>query len=88
MIVGVVDKFTGSSVFAFFGLPTQSPLDTEKALLAGLAIKSACTSLNLKFNMEGLPVMKFGIGMSTEPAVSAVVGGGVQFEYTVIGGKY
>jgi hypothetical protein len=31
--------------------------------------------------------MKFGVGMSTEPAVSAVVGGGVQFEYTVLGGE-
>ena len=73
-------------MFAFFGLPSQSALDTEKANLAALAIRNACTSLNLKFNLEGLPAIKFGVGMSTEPAVSAVVGGGVQFEYTVLGG--
>jgi hypothetical protein len=42
--------------------------------------------LSIKLETEGFPAIKVGFGINTTTELCGMVGAGVQFEYSVIGG--
>jgi adenylate cyclase len=82
---GIVNKFVGNSAHALFGLPARNNHEAENAIQSSLAIKKMMYDLNNRFEAEGFPVVKVGVGVSTQTVLQGVVGGGTYFEYTVVG---
>ncbi len=78
---GVIDKFIGDAVMAFWGAPVSTNQD------AFLAIQSACQiTLGLqKFNLENNSDLKIGIGVSSGQAIVGNFGSSKRFNYTAIG---
>ena len=82
---GIVDKSFGDSISASFGLAVTSPKDAEHAIFASLQLKQAVSELNVKFEIEGLPRIQFAVGISTGEYLTGIIGGGTQYEYSVVG---
>jgi adenylate cyclase len=85
---GVVNKFDGDAVLAFFGI-LPVPLDvTESAKSACLAAVEMLDEIN-KFNQErlqnGLPELVTGIGINTGLVMAGGLGTSDRMHYTVIG---
>ena len=55
---------------------------------AALELRAAAHELSLRLETEGFPQIKMGVGISTDTALNAIVGGGTQYEYTVVGGMF
>jgi len=82
---GVLDKYIGDSIMAFWGAPMADEAQTERAVKAALAMQQALIKLNEKFRERGDPELFMRIGIYTGPAVVGNIGSSKRFDYTVIG---
>lgn len=82
---GVLDKYIGDAIMAFWGAPIDDPLHADNALKASLGMAAALEKLNKSFIERGLPEIKNGIGLYSGPAIVGNVGAKQRFDYTVIG---
>ena len=71
---GTVMQFVGDEVYAVFGAPLDRPDHTAAALRAALAIQDDLPELDGILAAEGLPTIRFGIGLHSGPAIAAHVG--------------
>lgn len=82
---GVLDKYIGDAIMAFWGAPIENPDQADKALQASLGMISALEKLNKELKAKGDPEIGIGIGLYTGPAIVGNVGSDLRFDYTVIG---
>ncbi|MCC6808311.1 MAG: HAMP domain-containing protein [Deltaproteobacteria bacterium] len=82
---GVINKFMGDAVMAFFGVPKAIPDPERRALQAALEIRKELFALNQRRAEAGELTAEFGIGINTGQAIAGNVGGQERLEYTVIG---
>lgn len=88
---GMVDKYIGDAVMAVFGVPfprTQSveiQRDARQAIEAAITIHEQLDSLNQKFQKQGKPQVKVGIGIHTGLVVAGSLGGERRLNYSVLG---
>jgi adenylate cyclase len=82
---GVVGKFMGDGLLAFWGVPDAMPDHATRAVRAARDMRSALRELNQQRVKDGLPPIKIGIGIHTGPVAAGMLGGALQAEYTVIG---
>jgi len=82
---GILDKSTGDGIIAVFGVPDREPNDRVRAVSAAIAMNSQLTDLNKRFNTQGLPELKIGIGIATGEVVAGRIGSKERMDYTVIG---
>ncbi len=84
---GIIGKYGGDSMLAFFGAPAPKPAakSSMAALLTALALHATIEDLSDRWSILGLPSIRVGMGVSIGPAVAGPVGSKEQFEYTVIG---
>lgn len=82
---GIINKYIGDAIMAIFGAPVQSENSARDAFEAALDMRKALTELNKAFEAEGLPVLRFGIGIHTGPVFAGTIGAENRMEYTVIG---
>jgi class 3 adenylate cyclase len=82
---GVVDKFIGDAIMAYFGgvTPLESPCDS--ALEAAFAMRTALTELNREWRERGEPEFENGIGIHYGEALLGIIGSDERMEFTVIG---
>ena len=73
---GSVNKFQGDAVLAVFGAPLPNAESASDALRAARA---------LAVELQKLPMVDFGIGVSAGPVFAGNVGAEHRYEYTVIG---
>lgn len=82
---GIVDKFMGDSVIAFF----ESNGDIEESVLnvlkCAIEMQVAMDEVNRKGMELGLDSLYMGIGINTGEVVASVLGSEIYREYTVIG---
>lgn len=85
---GVIDKFVGDAVVAFWGAPISRPDDGERAARAGYAIWQA----GEKFRREVAaidpdlpPIGKTRVGLHYGEAVIGNFGGATRIQYTALG---
>ena len=85
---GVVSKFEGDSVLAFFGILPR-PLSPEEAAYqacqASLAIIEALNRLNDRRGERGDPPFTAGVGLNTGPVMAGALGSADRMHYTIIG---
>jgi adenylate cyclase len=85
---GVVNKFDGDSVMAFFGiLPQYLPpkVSSRQATHAGVALLEYLGRLNARRSRRGLPAFEMGIGISTGTVIAGGLGSQERVHYTVVG---
>jgi adenylate cyclase len=83
---GILDKFDGDSIMAFWGSPL-APCGNHAALaaLAALAQQKALSKLNLDLITEGQPPFLALMGINTGPMVVGNIGARKRLNYTVMG---
>jgi ABC-type oligopeptide transport system substrate-binding subunit/class 3 adenylate cyclase len=83
---GHVKDLAGDGVLAFFGAPTASEDDAERALLAGLAIVDSigeyAAEVERSWGISGFGVR---LGVTTGPVVVGALGAGARVEYAAFG---
>ncbi len=85
---GVVNKFDGDAILAFFGILPQLLPPQESAYLAcQTAVKmiEAIEQANAKRQMRGLPTFRMGIGVNTGVVTAGGLGAADRLQYTIIG---
>jgi adenylate cyclase len=83
---GVIDKFVGDAVVAFWGAPVARPDDGRRAALAGYAMWQAGEEFR-RLNAGGgvPPIGKTRVGMHRGEAVVGNFGGERRIQYTALG---
>lgn len=82
---GVVDKFIGDSIMAFWGAPVHEPDHPILACEAALQMQAEMHRVNLKTKEEGLPPLRMGLAITTGDVIVGNMGSNRRFDYTVIG---
>lgn len=82
---GVVGKFIGDGILAFWNVPDRDPEHARKAVRAARDMLRALDELNDERAHDGQPGLQVGIGIHTGTVAAGMLGGGGQSEYTVIG---
>ncbi len=82
---GLVDKYIGDAIMAFWGAPVAHP-DTERdAAHAVLAMAARLTELNVFWEARGLPQLRIGVGLNAGEVVVGNMGSERRFNYTIMG---
>ncbi|OHD57085.1 MAG: hypothetical protein A2Y33_09170 [Spirochaetes bacterium GWF1_51_8] len=82
---GVVDKFIGDAVMAYFGGLTPLEYPCDHAVRAAIAMRAALADLNREWTKLGEPVFENGIGIHYGEALLGTIGSLDRQEFTVIG---
>ncbi len=82
---GVLDKYIGDAVMAFFGAPMDQPDHAARACRTALRMVEELKKLGAFFDEMGVPHWQIGIGINTGPMVVGNLGSRLRFDYTVIG---
>jgi adenylate cyclase len=82
---GVIDKFVGDAVVAFWGAPIARPDDGERAAKAGYAIWQAGETFRNSIETGVPPIGKTRVGLHWGEAVVGNFGGQSRIQYTALG---
>lgn len=82
---GHVAKFIGDGMMALFGSLEPNPWQANDAVHAALGMREALAAYDTELAAEGLPVLRFGVGIHRGSAVAGIVGSKELLEFTVIG---
>jgi adenylate cyclase len=85
---GVISKFDGEMLIAFFGvLPQQAPpqISALQGVHAGLELLRAVEKWNSERAVQGRPALEMWIGLTTGNVVAGGIGNKSQLQYSVIG---
>jgi adenylate cyclase len=82
---GLVDKFEGDAIMAFWGAPLPQADQALRAIRAALRQQAALAELNEGFAKMGLPRLGMRIGLHTGDAVVGNLGSEKRFDFTAIG---
>jgi adenylate cyclase len=82
---GLVDKYIGDAVMAFWGAPLDNPDHAGDACRAAAAMLIKLEELNKGWQARGIPHIAIGIGISTGEVVVGNIGSAKRFNYTIMG---
>jgi adenylate cyclase len=82
---GMIDKYIGDSIMAFWNAPQPDPDHVFHACRAALAASAASRRLALKWSGRGRPAFRTRIGLHKGPAVVGNVGARNRINYTLVG---
>lgn len=82
---GVVDKFIGDAIMAFWGAPLPLSNHAETAVRTALLMRHRLKECNEEWKKFNYPEIKIGLGINTGEAVVGNIGSHERFDYTVIG---
>jgi adenylate cyclase len=82
---GTIDKFMGDSVMAVWGAPAPTRTHAFDALSAAMDIQNEIDDLNTRFQSQGMPGIRVGVGVSTGLATVGPLGSEYRMDYTVVG---
>ena len=88
---GVIDKYIGDSVMAFWNAPLRQPDHAKRSCVAALKMRAAMREMTSS-GAFGLPedvareaAIEIGVGINTGPACVGNVGSAERFNYSAIG---
>jgi adenylate cyclase len=82
---GVIDKFIGDAIMAFFGAPIATADHGCDAVRAALKALEVSDRIAAEAAARGAPPIRTRIGIHTGPAVVGNMGSAERFDYTAIG---
>ena len=82
---GVLDKYIGDEIMAFWNAPLDQPDHAKRACQAALGMVKELSRLRQSWAERGLPQLDIGIGINSGPMVVGNMGSRDRLAYTVIG---
>jgi len=82
---GVLDKYIGDAIMAFWGAPLELENSADVACQASIEMLFALDKIRIDFPKKGFPVIDIGIGLNTGQMSVGNMGSGERFTYTVMG---
>jgi len=82
---GVVDKYIGDAIMAFWGAPEKHDDDCLQSVLAGLDMIEALSVFNANQKKLGKPEFHIGVGINYGEVTVGNIGSERKMDYTVIG---
>ncbi len=82
---GVVDKYIGDCIMAFWGSPLVLPEDEINACRSALRFIEAIHGVNAVFALEAIPPIAIRVGLHTGDAIAGNMGSVRLFDFTVVG---
>jgi adenylate cyclase len=82
---GVVDKYIGDAIMAFWGDPIDNPHHASDAVSVARQMIDRLATLNQELQERGMPRLSIGIGINSGTAVAGNMGSEQRFDYTVMG---
>ena len=82
---GIVDKYIGDAIMAFWGAPVKHDDDAQQAVLSGLDMIEAVKAFNENQLKLGKPEFHIGIGINYGTVTVGNIGSERKMDYTVIG---
>ena len=82
---GIVDKYIGDAIMAFFGAPIKHADDAMQSVLAGLEMVEALATFNKAQVAAGKPQFNTGVGINYGVVTVGNIGTEKKMDYTVIG---
>ncbi len=82
---GLVDKFVGDAIMAFWGHDVMNDDVTRAAYNACLKMRVELDALNRELENEGLPTLTIGMGLHRGKAIVGTIGSEDRMEFTSIG---
>lgn len=82
---GTVMQYVGDAVMAVFGAPFTQPDHADRAVRAAAAMHRRQSDVDAAWAAQGLEPFRLGIGLSTGPVATAVLGSEERYEYTIVG---
>jgi adenylate cyclase len=82
---GIIDKYEGDAIMAFWGAPVPQEDHAIRACLAALDNQSRLVQLREEFGRMGLPPVHARIGINTGEMIIGNMGSTQRFDFTVIG---
>ncbi len=82
---GVLDKFLGDGLLAFWNAPLNQENFTFRAVEAALDIRKKVMEINRERSERGEVVVDMGIGLNIGEVIAGNIGSSKRMEYTVVG---
>ena len=82
---GIVDKYIGDAIMAFWGAPEKHENDALQSVLSGLEMIDAVNKFNESQKKEGKCEFRIGIGLNYGEVTVGNIGSERKMDYTVIG---
>jgi adenylate cyclase len=82
---GIIDKYIGDAIMAFFGAPLHHDDDAVQSVLSGVGMLDALQRFNEGQRALGEPEFRIGIGINYGVVTVGNIGTERKMEYTVIG---
>jgi adenylate cyclase len=82
---GVLDKYIGDAVMAFWGAPIEQPDHARRAVSTALEMIDRLLQLRDDWQRRGLPQLDIGIGINTGEMIVGNTGSQEHLAYTVLG---
>jgi adenylate cyclase len=82
---GIVDKYIGDAIMAFFGAPVKREDDAMNAVLSGIEMMEALDGFNEGQRKLGKPEFHIGVGINYGVVTVGNIGTEKKMDYTVIG---
>lgn len=82
---GVIDKYIGDAIMAFFGAPVKHEDDAYQAVIAAIEMQEALDEFNKAQESVGKPQFITGIGINYGVVTVGNIGSEKKMDYTIIG---
>ena len=82
---GVLDKYIGDALMAFWGAPIHAPDHALRCCRAAMDMLDELAALRERWKPSGLPLIEIGVGVNTGEAVVGNFGSQQRFSYTAMG---
>ena len=82
---GLVDKYIGDAVMAFFGAPADDAHSALHSVQAALAMIDELASFNAWQTERGRPAIRIGVGINYGTVTIGNIGSEAKMDYTVVG---
>lgn len=82
---GLVDKYMGDAIMAFWGAPLEQPNHAEMACSSSLEMMEKLSELQKKWKKDDIPPFNIGIGLNSGNAIVGNMGSSSRFDYTAMG---
>jgi adenylate cyclase len=82
---GLVDKYMGDAIMAFWGAPLDQENHHEMACISSLEMIKKLKELQKKWKKENIPIFDIGIGINSGNAIVGNMGSSSRFDYTAMG---
>ncbi len=82
---GHITELVGDGLLALFGALQSNPWQCRDAVLAALDMRAALAEYNAQLRAQGLPELRFGVGIHSGEVIAGVMGAGELNKFTVTG---